>query len=194
MMIAKILPQSFYERDTRRVARDLLGKTLVRVEQGTRIAGRIIETEAYGGEEDLGCHCKAGKTPRTAVMYGPAGHLYVYFVYGMHWLLNIVTEKVDTPGAVLIRGLEALDGKAVIASRRGNQPPARWLDGPAKICQAFGITGDYNQKQIFQDGAEIFVEDNPRNPDRAVIETPRIGLESVPEPWRSIPWRYYLDS
>jgi DNA-3-methyladenine glycosylase len=87
------LPESFYTRDTVEVARDLLGKTLVRQEGKSQISGLIIETEAYRGEEDLACHCRAGRTPRTEIMYGPPGMAYVYLIYGMYWLLNIVTEE-----------------------------------------------------------------------------------------------------
>src|SRR3970040_1161940 len=98
-----ILPRVFYDRPALQVARDLLGMRLVRYDQGQRIAGIIVETEAYRGEEDLGCHCKAGRTPRTKVMYGPPGHAYVYFTYGMHWMLNFVTQVQGFPAAGLIR-------------------------------------------------------------------------------------------
>ncbi|MFN2280478.1 MAG: DNA-3-methyladenine glycosylase, partial [Anaerolineales bacterium] len=127
------LPESFYTRDTVVVARDLIGKTLIRQEGQDRISGMIIETEAYRGEEDLACHCRVGRTPRTEIMYGPAGRAYVYLIYGMYWLLNIVTEGEGKPGAVLIRAIEPLEGLEIIASRRSGQARENWTDGPGKL-------------------------------------------------------------
>ncbi len=117
------LKRSFFNRPTLQVARDLLGRRLVRLDGSLRMAGLITETEAYCGEADLACHARAGRTPRTAVMYGPAGHAYVYFSYGMHWLLNVVTESPGEPGAVLIRGMEAVEGLERIAVRRSYARP-----------------------------------------------------------------------
>src|SRR5512139_559864 len=105
------LPRDFFARDTVLVARELLGKNLVRVQNGQRLGGAILETEAYNGEVDLGCHARAGRTPRTQVMYGPPGHAYVYFTYGMHWMLNFVTQEEGFPAAVLIRAILPLEGK-----------------------------------------------------------------------------------
>jgi len=139
--MVKRLTTSFYARDTVKTARDLIGKRLVRQEGDRRIAGMIVETEAYRGEEDLACHCRAGETPRTKIMYGPPGRAYVYFVYGMHWLLNFVTEKEGYPGAVLIRGIQPEEGLDLINERRNGRPQKQWTDGPAKLCQAFGING-----------------------------------------------------
>jgi len=145
------------------IQRDLIGKRLVRQEGDRRIAGMIVETEAYRGEEDLACHCRAGETPRTKIMYGPPGRAYVYFVYGMHWLLNFVTEKEGYPGAVLIRGILPEEGLDLINKRRNGRP----------------------QKQLF-------IEENMDIPTRLIQKTPRIGLDSVPEPWRSKPWRFIV--
>lgn len=138
------LSASFYARDTVRVARALVGKRLVRMDGNQRIAGMIIEAEAYRGEEDLACHCRAGRTPRTEIMYGPPGRAYVYFVYGMHWLLNIVTEVEGFPGAVLIRAIKPEEGLDFIARRRNGRPQKNWTDGPAKLCQALAINGKAN--------------------------------------------------
>ena len=128
------LPRSFFKRNTVQVARDLLGKRLVKIENGMRIGGLISEAEAYRGEEDQGCHAKAGRTPRTQVMYGPPGHAYVYFTYGTHWMLNTVCEPEGFPAAVLIRAIWPTEGIDVIANRRGTQPSKLWTNGPGKLC------------------------------------------------------------
>jgi len=184
------LPRDFYAQPTLQVARELLGARLVRIEAGKRIAGGIIETEAYRGEEDLGCHARTGLTPRTQVMYGPAGHAYVYFTYGMHWMLNFVTEAEGFPAAVLIRAILPSEGLESIAARRDSQPPEHWTDGPAKICQALAIDGSFNGADLCMPGSTLFVEPGLPISDLSVTISPRVGLNSVPEPWKSIPWRY----
>ncbi|MBN1537940.1 MAG: DNA-3-methyladenine glycosylase [Anaerolineales bacterium] len=190
------LPRMFFQRNTVTVARELLGKRLVRIEHGKRLAGYIVETEAYRGEEDMGCHARAGLTPRTRVMYGPSGHAYVYFTYGMHWMLNFVVEQEGFPAAVLLRGIQPCEGVEIIAERRKGQPSKRWTDGPAKICQAFNITGEMNGIDLCAEEAEIFIENSfPHEMIHAkhVSVGPRVGLFTVPEPWKSIPWRFMLD-
>lgn len=187
------LPRPYFARHTLEVARDLLGTRLVRIEEdGTRVAGRIVETEAYRSEEDQGCHARAGRTDRTEVMYGPPGFAYVYFVYGMHWMLNVVTEQEGMPGAVLIRALEPLEGLDRIAQRRDGQPQRHWTDGPAKLCQALNVDGSMNAHDICGSGSQLFVEEGKAISDQEVKKTSRIGLNSVPEPWKSIPWRFVL--
>jgi len=186
--------RSFFDRPTLQVARDLLGSRLVRLQDGARLSGIIVEAEAYRGQEDLGCHARAGLTPRTRVMFGPPGHAYIYFTYGMHWMLNFVTEDQGFPAAVLIRALHPLQGLDVIAVRRNGQPPARWTDGPAKICQALDIDGTLNGVDLCASPAVLFVEAGPPIPDSAVTTGPRVGLTSVPEPWKSIPWRFSVKS
>lgn len=188
------IPRSFFERPTQQVARELLGALLVRVEKGTRVAGLILEAEAYHGQDDLGCHAKAGRTPRTEVMFGPPGHAYVYFTYGMHWMLNFVTEREGFPAAVLIRAILPTEGIPVIEARRGSQPRVHWTDGPAKICQALGITGEFNGSDICASEAQIFVEFAEPIPDNRVTTGPRVGLNTVPEPWKSMPWRYRVET
>ncbi len=190
MLSAKRLPREFFAGNTLEVAHDLLGACLVRLEGGERIGGVIIEAEAYRGESDQGCHAKAGRTPRTEVMYGPPGHAYVYFTYGMHWMLNFVTEEQGFPAAVLIRAILPKEGIGVIASRRGNQPRAKWTDGPAKICQALNIDKAFNGTDLCDPGGQLFVEAGLGIPDRRVTTGPRVGLNNVPEPWKSIPWRF----
>lgn len=187
------LDRQFYDRDALEVARDLLGRRLVRLENGQRIAGIILEAEAYRGEQDQGCHCKAGLTPRTRVMYGPPGHAYVYFTYGMHWMLNFVVEGEGFPAAILIRAIQPSEGLEVIARRRSGQAAERWTDGPAKICQALNIDRHLNGADLCAADALLFVEAGQPVPDSSVTIGPRVGLNSVPEPWKSIPWRFLVD-
>ena len=185
-----ILPVLFYDRDALEVARVLLGMTLVRVEGTQRISGRITETEAYRGMEDLGCHAHAGKTKRNAVMFGPPGVAYVYFTYGMHWCLNFVTGAEGYPAAVLIRAVESLEGLELIAARRAGRAKDIWTDGPAKLTQAFGITGALNGVDVCSAESGLFVEEGLPLADAEVTRTPRIGLNNVPEPWKSMEWRF----
>jgi DNA-3-methyladenine glycosylase len=172
------------------VARELLGTRLVRLEEGGRTAGIIVETEAYSGEEDLGCHASAGLTPRTQIMYGQAGHAYVYFTYGMHWMLNFVVEKNGFPAAVLIRAIVPTEGLDRIATRRAGRPKEQWTDGPAKICMALAINKAFNGADLCAPDATLFVEAATTISDSRVTIGPRVGLTSVPEPWKSIPWRF----
>jgi DNA-3-methyladenine glycosylase len=188
------LPRSFFNRNTVQVARDLLGKRLVKIEKGKRIGGLISEAEAYRGEEDQGCHAKAGKTARTQVMYGPPGHAYVYFTYGSHWMLNTVCEAKGFPAAVLIRAIWPLEGVEVIAERRGSQPRKHWTDGPGKICQALAIDGSFKAADLCAPGVILFIEDGEPVPDQAVTSGPRMGFNNVPEPWLSKPWRFLVVS
>ena len=191
-VVNPILPRSFYNRPTLTVARELLGAVLVRVEAGVRVSGRIVETEAYVGESDLGCHAKAGKTPRTKIMYGAPGSAYVYFTYGMHWMLNVVTEQEEFPAAVLIRAIEPLEGIEIIASRRGKQPRAKWTDGPAKLAQALGIDKAFNGADLCSRESGLWIEAGERISDKSVTIGARVGLNNVPEPWKSKPWRFLV--
>jgi DNA-3-methyladenine glycosylase len=184
------LPQSFYARETLTVARELLGERLVRILDGERLSGIITETEAYIGETDLGCHAKAGRTARTQVMYGPPGRAYVYFTYGMHWLLNAVTEAEGFPAAVLIRAIEVEAGLRVVESRRGKAQRADWTNGPAKLTLAFGIDSQQNGIELTTTDSGLWIESGVVISDANVTIGPRVGLYSVPEPWKSIPWRF----
>lgn len=196
--MAKRLPREFFAQSTLTVARDLLGCVLVRLEKRNertrRVSGIITETEAYCGEEDLGCHAKAGRTPRTAVLYGPPGHAYIYFTYGNHWLFNCVTRAAGEPQAVLIRALQPLEGVDLIAWRRRGQPEPRWTDGPGKLTQALRLDGKLNGADLTASKAIIFVEAGQTVPDDRVQIGPRIGLYTVPEPWKSKPWRFLARS
>ena len=190
MLESTRLPRDFFAQPTLQVARALLGTRLVRLGNGRRIAGLIVEAEAYRGEQDLGCHARAGLTPRTRLMFGDPGHAYVYFTYGKHWMLNFVTEAQGFPAAVLVRALLPVEGLDLIAARRDGQPAERWTDGPAKICQALAIDGRLNGLDLCAPQAVLFVEPGEAIPDERVTIGPRVGLNTVPEPWKSIPWRF----
>lgn len=182
------LPREFYNRPTLTVARELIGARLVRILDGVKLVGLISETEAYVGETDLACHAKAGRTPRTLPMYGPPGHAYVYFTYGNHWMLNTVTEKEDFPAAVLIRAIRPIEGVESMSARRGG----RDTFGPGKLTQAMGITKIENTVDLTEAGSGLWIEAGFSIPDENVTIGPRVGLNSVPEPWLSKPWRFFV--
>ena len=192
-MKTRILPQSFYDRPVLDVARNLLGQRVLRLLDDQRVSGLIVETEAYRGEEDLACHARAGRTPRTAVMYGPPGHAYVYFTYGMHWMLNCVTGPEGFPAAVLIRAIISQEGLEVIAANRAGRPPREWCNGPAKLCQALAIDGKLNNITLYDPAGDLWLEEGQPVDDKHVQNTPRIGINNTPEPWCSIPWRFVVD-
>jgi DNA-3-methyladenine glycosylase len=206
------LPRAFYERPTARVARDLLGKTLVR-QAGDRthppsrppILARIVEVEAYLGERDAASHARRGPTPRAAIMFGPAGYLYVYLVYGMHHCMNFVTEADGTAGAVLIRAAEPLSlapaaGRAVEVGRRASSGRAssgrasperarREMSGPGKLCDALGITLADKGLDLTA-GVGLFVADpGGRAPRR--VTSPRVGVDYAGE-WAARKLRFYI--
>jgi DNA-3-methyladenine glycosylase len=184
------LPREFYARPTLTVARDLLGMRLVRVQDGLRLSGLITEAEAYIGREDLGCHAHSGKSRRNAVMFGPPGCAYVYFTYGMHWMLNAVTEPDGFPAAVLLRAFQPLEGLEVISARRKGRDTL----GPAKLTQALGIDGSLNGIDLCTPASGLWIEPAAPVPDNAVLTGSRVGLYTVPEPWKSMPWRFRMTS
>jgi DNA-3-methyladenine glycosylase len=180
------LPAGFYARETELVARELLGATLECTVRGARCSGRIVETEAYTGEEDLACHAAAGRTARTAPLYGPPGRAYVYFVYGMHWCVNAVTRRAGLPSAVLIRALEPLEGIPAMRRRRGVKRDRDLTNGPAKLCEALGITGGAHNGVSLQT-SPLRILRGEEVPDADVAVTPRIGISrAVSEPLRWI--------
>jgi len=189
----KILPFKFYNRPTLLVARELLGMRLVRILDGARLAGTIVETEAYIGETDMACHARAGRTARTSVMYGTAGRAYIYFNYGIHWMLNVVTQAEGFPAAVLIRAVLVTEGLEVIASRRAKVKSADWTNGPAKITQAFGIDASQNNIDLTGKQADLWIEEGAVISDANVTIGARVGLYNVPEPWKSMPWRFLVN-
>ena len=175
------------------VARHLLGMRLIRSLNGIRTGGIIVETEAYRGEEDMACHAHVGKTRRNAMLYEEGGKSYVYFTYGMHWLVNAVTGDKGFPAAVLIRAILPLEGLEGIQSRRSGLPQKQWCNGPAKICQALGIDGTFSGMLLYQENGELWIEEGEPVADKLVKTSPRIGLGATPEPWLSLPWRFYVD-
>jgi DNA-3-methyladenine glycosylase len=183
------VPRSFFQQPTLHSARALLGMRLVKMERGRRLSGIIVETEAYIGREDLGCHAsRGGRTPRNAVMFGQPGRAYVYFTYGMHWMLNLVTEEEDFPAAVLVRAMIPAEGRGVMQRRRGGREPI--AGGPAMLCQALQIDSRWNGQDLCEKKSELFLERAFSLPEDGVTTGPRVGLYTVPEPWKSIPWRF----
>ena len=177
---------TFYARPTEEVARGLLGRILVSDigGRGRQTAGRIVEVEAYLGPHDPACHAfNHRRTARTEPLYGPPGTAYVYFTYGMHWCLNAVTETLDFPAAVLIRALEPVVGVDTMRRRRGTEPLCA---GPARLCQAMGITGAVNGVSL-QRGRLRIVEGRPPRKSEIVVG-PRIGITQAAD-W---PLRFYL--
>ena len=188
MSVNKIIPRSFYNRPTLIVARELIGARLVRILDGQKLVGLITETEAYISEKDLACHAKAGLTPRTAVMFGPPGRAYVYFTYGNHWMLNVVTERENFPAAVLIRAIQLIEGIEIMSKRRGG----RDTFGPGKLTQAMGITKSENGLDLTKAASSLWIEAGQAVPNSRVTKGPRVGLNNTPEPWLSKPWRFLV--
>jgi len=184
------LSREFYARPTRTVARELLGCRLVRQLNGFRLSGVIVEAEAYIGESDLACHAKAGRTERTTVMYGLAGFAYVYFTYGMHWMLNVVTEEKDFPAAVLLRAIEPCEGIEEMRRLRGGKDLRLLGKGPACLTQAMGITRAQNGLDLCMRDSGLWIEPGEAIAMRHIAISPRIGLGKTPEPWLSKPWRF----
>jgi DNA-3-methyladenine glycosylase len=173
------LTESFYARPALIVARELLGSHLVLEEGHQRRVGRIVETEAYIGEHDLACHAAKGLTPRTEVMFGPAGRAYVYLIYGMHHCFNIVTEAPGIGAAVLIRAVEPVEGLS----------PQLRTDGPGRLCRAFGITLAHNRLDL--QISSLYVVEGERVPEGRVARGPRIGVEYAGA-WADEPFRLWV--
>lgn len=176
MIRALLLNQEFFNRPTLRVARELLGKYLVRRSAGRRrsreIARMITEVEAYVGPEDRASHASRGMTSRNRVMFGPPGVWYVYFTYGMHWMLNVVTERRGYPAAILIRGVHG-------------------IFGPGRVTKFFKIDKRFNGKPASR-ATGLWIEDRGlKIPLRSIHRSPRIGVDYA-GPWKSKPWRFYL--
>jgi DNA-3-methyladenine glycosylase len=188
------LPRAFYARPTLEVAADLLGALLVHERRGVRTSGRIVEVEAYIGERDPACHAAPGPTRRNEPLYGPPGRAYVYLNYGIHCLVNVVTEPAGSPAAILIRALEPVEGLDVMRRRRarpakGRRPSSAPIGdvalcrGPGNVTAAMGITLAENQASLC--GRRLFVEAR-RGPSPPVAWGPRIGIRvGTEQPWRA---------
>ncbi|MFN8232810.1 MAG: DNA-3-methyladenine glycosylase [Actinomycetota bacterium] len=183
-MIGSRLPRSFYGRSVIEVARDLLGRVLVRdLPDGTRLAVRLVETEAYR-QDDAASHSFGGRTPRNATMFGSPGHLYVYFTYGMHHCMNAVTGSPEGASAVLLRAAEPLRGIDEMRLRRGGRDLLELCRGPARLCQALGIDRALDGSDLVR-GGPVWI--GTGSPARSVVTTPRIGIRRDAErPWRFV--------
>jgi DNA-3-methyladenine glycosylase len=191
------LPRKFYARRADVLARALLGQVLVRVLDGARLSGRIVETEAYLGVNDRAAHSYGGRrSPRNASMWGAAGHAYVYFIYGLHYCMNVVAEGPEQPAAVLIRALEPLEGLAMMrAHRAGKEPTERLRDtdlcsGPAKLAQALKLDRSLDGADLVA-GEALFLERGARVPRARTVVSPRIGVAYARE-WADRPLRFHV--
>ena len=188
----KPLGRSFYERNTQVVAFELIGKILTLIQDGVVLSGKIVETEAYFGAEDPASHAYRGVTPRNRVMFGPAGFSYVYFTYGSHHCLNIVTERADVAGAVLIRAVEPLSGVLAMRKRRSRAGDEELTNGPGKLTQAFGITREHSGTDLTE-GPFCVVDEVGAGlkpvPTLHIQVTSRIGISRA----KKLPLRFYLE-
>ena len=177
------------------MARDLLGMRLVHRSKESVTVGIIVEAEAYIGPYDAASHAFRGRTGRNAIMFGPGGYAYVYFIYGMYYCFNIVTQKAGFPAAVLVRALEPAEGIELMARRRNTAPadgkiPVNLTNGPGKLCQAMGIDKSLNSADLCGDELFITTPENP--PSFKVITTPRINVDYAGEAAR-YPWRFLIE-
>jgi DNA-3-methyladenine glycosylase len=183
------MAESPFDLPTLEAARALIGATLVHETPRGRLSGRIVETEAYVTPDDGACHAYRGPTPRNRVMFGPPGHAYVYFTYGVHYMLNVVTEQSGIAAAVLIRALEPLEGIEIMTERRGlDSTPARMANltnGPGRLCQALGIDLSLNGVALTAPPLHIVPSGEEALP---LVQTTRIGITRSVE----LPYRFYL--
>lgn len=186
------LPREFYTRgNVLTVARDLLGKLLVvPAAGGQRVSGMIVEVEAYRGPEDRASHAYGGRrTQRTETMYQQGGVAYVYFVYGMYYQFNVVSNVVDTPHAILVRALEPIEGLELMRERRHLHPDHNLTNGPGKLCIAMGIDRALNGSDLL--GDDVWLEDYETVSPRRIAKGPRIGIDYAEE-WIDKPWRFWI--
>jgi DNA-3-methyladenine glycosylase len=184
-----ILPPSFYARNTALVARELLGARLVCKQDNEILSGIIVETEAYGGLDDQACHAFRGNTPRTAPLYGPVGHAYVYFIYGNHFCVNLVARTKDTLfGGVLIRAVEPIENIDLMRKRRNVNDDILVTNGPGKLTQAFGITRTYSGINVTDKESGLYVLEDRVIGLRDIVTTTRIGISKSQEKL----YRFYI--
>ena len=178
--MGKKLEREFFTQSTLKVAQQLLGKTLVRIWRGKRLAGKIVETEAYIGPKDKASHAYLGKkTPRNRAEFMIGGHIYIYLVYGMYWQLNISTETEGKPTCVLIRALEPVEGI--------NEP----TNGPGKLCRALRLNKDFYGEDLCA-SSRIWIEDGSEILPKQIVRTARVGIDYAGPYWSKIPWRFYI--
>lgn len=190
----KRLQRDFYHQDVVKLAQALLGKVFVRIENGLRLSGKIVETEAYLGIPDKAAHTVGGRrTQRNASMWQDGGTLYVYFTYGMHHCMNIVAQQANEPVAVLIRALEPIDGIDMMYTRRKVARKDHQLcSGPAKLCQALNINRDQDGIDLVTDD-QLWIEDHSiKVPRNAIASGPRIGVHYAQE-WAEKPYRFWIE-
>jgi DNA-3-methyladenine glycosylase len=193
-MSSERLNREFFTRDdTLRIARELLGKLLVVPgPDGTRLSGMIVETEAYLGVIDKAAHSFGGRrTERNEVTYAEGGHVYVFFVYGMYYQLNLVTGLVDDPHVVLIRAVEPVEGIEIMRERRGEMKDKNLTSGPGKLCIALGITRELNGEDLIE-SERIWVEDYKTFAKKEIASGPRVGIDYAEE-FAGLPWRFWVD-
>jgi DNA-3-methyladenine glycosylase len=181
------LKREFYNRPTLKVAKDLLGKYLVVQKRKKILSGKIVETEAYIGSDDPACHACKGMTPRNRVMFGPPGHAYIYFTYGMYHCLNLITEEDGFPAAVLIRAIEPVQGIDLMMRRRGKRNLKNLTSGPGKLCQALGLDRSLNGEDLYS--GKIWVEE--RGEKVGLIKSDsRVGITEG----KNRKWRFYISN
>jgi DNA-3-methyladenine glycosylase len=185
--VPRAVSRRFYARPSPVVARELLGRLLVRRLDGELLVARIVESEAYQ-QDDPASHSFAGRTARNEVMFGPAGFLYVYFTYGMHFCMNAVTGRPGEGSAVLLRAAEPLAGLGSMAVRRGTSAPRLLCSGPARLAQAFGVARPLNGADLVG-GGELWVSAGHRVTDDRVGIGPRVGVRRAPD----VPWRFWVE-
>ncbi len=187
----RIIPRSFYDRDPRLVGPGLLGKILIRRQRRKLLTGRIVEVEAYLGADDPAAHACIGRTPRNAVLFGPPGRAYIYFIYGNHYCLNVSCLPDGVPGGILFRALEPIEGISEMFKLRGIDASAglrRLTTGPGRLAAAFGITRERdNGKELTNSRSDLYIADDRTPPPRVVI-TKRIGIKKAVE----MPLRYIV--
>lgn len=182
----EVLPLSFYERETTLVAKELLGHYLFHRHPEGMVAGRIVETEAYLGQNDPACHSCRGITPRCKSMFGTAGRIYVYIIYGMYYCFNITTDVPEVPAAVLIRALEPVEGIDIMRKRRGKNKLRDLCSGPGKLATAMGFDKTFDGQSLLT--GPVGVSPGKLSPEERIATSPRIGISKAVD-W---PLRYYL--
>jgi len=182
----RILHRRFYSRETVHVARELLGKHLVRVIGSNAMTGKIVEVEAYRGSDDPASHASRGRTPRNAPMFGEAGHAYIYFTYGNHYCLNVTTQESGIPGAVLIRAIEPLDGLSAMKRLRPNVPELALTNGPGKLTKALAIDKTLNEVDLTKAGPLFIMVAEEEH--FKVARSTRVGITAGTERL----WRFYI--